>query len=108
MVGHPPAPNDPVAVSEEKHRSLLLRADWTAFIQAYLHRNRTDMPTPTIISHLKWENHEEYEQGISRLWLRRVSSEGDAGSAKRAVAFRYVLACIVGNRYVLASARSSL
>ncbi|TDL17842.1 hypothetical protein BD410DRAFT_534166 [Rickenella mellea] len=42
---------------------------------------------------------EEYENGISKHWLRRVANETDAevGKYKRAVAERYVVACVVGN-----------
>ncbi|OBZ68978.1 hypothetical protein A0H81_11080 [Grifola frondosa] len=53
-------------------------------------------PIP-LLAHLKWANREEYENGISRLWLKRVAVESTLGVAKRAIAERYVLACVVGN-----------
>jgi hypothetical protein len=66
-----------------------LRADWSAYIAA-----GSDM---RLIDRLRWTNHEEYERGISKLWLKRVEKEGELGRAKRKVAERYVLACVVGN-----------
>jgi hypothetical protein len=50
------------------------------------------------MEHLKWTNHEEYERGISKLWLKRIQNEGELGAAKLDAAERYVLACVVSNR----------
>ena len=41
---------------------------------------------------------EEYDRGISKLWLKRMGNEGLVGGVKKAIAERYVLACVVGNR----------
>ena len=99
VVGHPPAPRKPDASMEASRSSASgLRADWSAYIQKCL-PGRPSSSSTSIFSHLKWANYAEYEQGVSRLWLRRVSNAGDVDMAKRAVARRYVLACVVGNRY---------
>ena len=70
-----------------------LRADWTAFIQHHL-ANKTTSP---LLTHLKWAHFEEYDKGISRFWLKRIELEGELGRIKRAVAEKYVLACVVAN-----------
>ncbi|KAF9481156.1 hypothetical protein BDN70DRAFT_975720 [Pholiota conissans] len=76
-----------------------LRIDWSTYIAS-----RRYLPTPSVnkdtfglLEHLQWSNHEEYNKGISKVWLSRVEREGDIGSAKLEVARRYVLACVVGN-----------
>lgn len=84
-----------------------LRADWTAYIHSRLSPSH-EPPAPSsrdyhqapasLIERLKWTNHEEYERGISRLWLARIDKEGEMGLVKRTVAQRYVMACVVGNR----------
>ncbi|KAG2151420.1 hypothetical protein DEU56DRAFT_880080 [Suillus clintonianus] len=72
-----------------------LRADWSKYISSY--------PGPSaesrnlISEHLRWANYEEYDRGISRHWLRRISGEGDVGLSKKVVAERYVMACVVAN-----------
>lgn len=57
-----------------------------------------DSPPMSLISHLKWQNHEEYHQGISKLWLKNIAKEKELGIAKRVAAERYLLACVAGNR----------
>ena len=85
--------------------SLNLRADWSSYIANLLEKNsvrsRPDaiQLSSTLLDRLQWTNHEEYDQGISKLWLARVKKEGDAGVARLTCAQRYVLACVVGNRY---------
>lgn len=89
------------AVSQQPHddSGIPLRADRSAYIADRL--NPTSNPSPpSLLSNLKWTNHEEYDLGISKLWLKRVGTEGDVGAAKRRIAERYVLACVVANRLV--------
>ena len=74
-----------------------LRADWSAYIQMQMGPNR-GLQSGSLLHHLKWAHCEEYDKGISKLWLRRIASEGLLGEAKKTVAERYVLACVVGNR----------
>lgn len=97
VIGHPPQPSQPQAAQSP---STILRADWSAYIATFAQTRQATKGSsgPSLLSHLKWANYEEYDQGISKHWLRRISSEGDAGVAKRTVAFRYVLACVVANR----------
>ncbi|KAJ6508939.1 hypothetical protein C8R45DRAFT_1170057, partial [Mycena sanguinolenta] len=73
-----------------------VRADWSAYIT---HRasSTEKSPAPRLLECLSWTNHEEYQLGISRLWLKRVDAEGEMGRMKRVVAERYILACIVAN-----------
>jgi hypothetical protein len=81
-----------------------LRADWSSYIANLLENNsvrpRPDaiQPSSNLLGHLQWTNHEEYDQGISQLWLARVKNEGNAGMARLACAQRYIFACVVGNR----------
>jgi hypothetical protein len=76
-----------------------VRVDWSAYIA---HRaSAPQAPAPKrLLDYLSWTNHEEYEFGISRLWLKRVEGEGPTGKMKRTVAERYILACVVANRRV--------
>ncbi len=73
-----------------------VRADWSQWIQEHLastnHRSLWD--------NLTWPNHEEYDKGISRLWLRNTEREGAIGEMKRIVARRYVMASLMANRYL--------
>ncbi|KAJ6557355.1 hypothetical protein DFH09DRAFT_986964 [Mycena vulgaris] len=87
------------ATPESASPGLPVRADWSAYIA---HRTSADgSPSPRLLDHLSWTNHEEYQLGISRLWLKRIEAEGETGIAKRITAERYILACVVGNRRVL-------
>lgn len=76
-----------------------VRADWSEYVSRCLQSasSATIVHEP-LSRRLKWANHEEYEKGISRLWLKRIASEGPIGTAKRTVAERYVMACVVANR----------
>ncbi|RXW24494.1 hypothetical protein EST38_g1348 [Candolleomyces aberdarensis] len=76
------------------------RVDWTQYIESKIQDTATDpCPKKTLMDYLSWPNHEEYDRGISRNWLRRVEREGGAeGEAKLAIAQKYVLACLVANR----------
>lgn len=102
VLGHPPSPAHPSPESPQPSfdSTLPLRSDWSAYI-AYrlLPVSAHTSPPRTLMEHLEWQNREEYDKGISKLWLRRIESEGELGIAKRVVAERYVLACVVGNRY---------
>ncbi|KAI0357387.1 hypothetical protein OH77DRAFT_1450773 [Trametes cingulata] len=80
----------------DKPISLPARADWSSYIARRVAPSSKEEP---LLSHLKWSCHEEFERGISRLWLKRIAGEGELGMAKRVVAERYVLACVVGNSF---------
>lgn len=73
-----------------------LRSDWSEYISS--HTCASMEPRSLILEHFRWANHEEYDRGVSRHWLRRISSEGDIGLWKKVVAERYVMACVVANR----------
>lgn len=87
----------PLKATSEGAVSLPIRADWSAYIER---RSTSSASGESLLSHLKWSCHEEFDRGISRLWLKRVEGEKELGVAKWTVAQRYVLACVVGNRYV--------
>lgn len=75
-----------------------LRADWSHYITTRLvSTRRIEDNLQSLWDHVHWTNHEEYDKGISRHWLSTL--EGDLGSAKLTIARRYVLACLVSNRY---------
>ncbi|KAK0449224.1 hypothetical protein EV421DRAFT_1899904 [Armillaria borealis] len=82
VVGHPPA-------TRNQLDTFPIRADWSAYIE---HR-----PSATMMGHICWTNHEEYDRGISRHWLKRMRRDGKMGAALEVIAGRYVLACVVGN-----------
>lgn len=76
-----------------------LRADWSEYIKyRSLPIGFHGLSPPPLISYLKWPNAEEYEKGISKIWLTRISKEGTAGEHLKKIAERYILACVVGNR----------
>ncbi|GLB38255.1 hypothetical protein LshimejAT787_0501200 [Lyophyllum shimeji] len=98
VMGRPPAPAvlDRPDQTNAPIEALPLRADWSAYISQYLLASKRTRP-PSLMDQLKWTNHEEYDRGISKLWLSRVQGEGEMGAAKLLVAERYILACVVGN-----------
>ncbi|KAJ7600948.1 hypothetical protein C8J56DRAFT_880527 [Mycena floridula] len=100
VVGRPPPSQNSMDVDVSP--SLRLRADWTSYIEERLVTSKTRHPLPfaTLIERLKWSNHEEYEKGISKLWLTKIAEEGNIGAMKLKVAERYILACVVANRQV--------
>ncbi|GJE88344.1 hypothetical protein PsYK624_044270 [Phanerochaete sordida] len=73
-----------------------LRVDWSAYIDRWA-RDTSRAPNGLFLQHLNWANHEEYDRGISKLWTKRTVQEGALGQAKRAVAERYIFACVVAN-----------
>ncbi|KAK0487319.1 hypothetical protein IW261DRAFT_1391481 [Armillaria novae-zelandiae] len=84
VVGRPPSQLD----------TRPMRADWSAYVEE---RREGVREHGTLMEHVCWTNHEEYDRGISRHWLKRVRREGRVGAALEAIAGRYVLACVVGN-----------
>ncbi|KAF7365346.1 hypothetical protein MVEN_00406600 [Mycena venus] len=83
------------AIPNSTGSAVPVRADWAAYIA---HRTSSaSIPVPRLLDCLSWTNHEEYERGISRLWLKRMEGEGATGQMKRVVAERYILACVVAN-----------
>lgn len=100
VLGHPPA--DPFVVSkEEAIQRMPLRADWSGYIASLSSSTRK---RTRLIDYVSWTNAEEFLNGISRHWLKRVEGDGENGAAKKRVAERYVLASVVGNRCVMALA----
>lgn len=98
-VGHPEvAPKPQPQGQAHDSAALPIRADWSEHIHRHLNGFSGSGQTTVMLDQLKWANCEEYERGISRLWLRRIEKESDSGTAKRAVAERYVLACVIANR----------
>lgn len=99
VVGHPPwSPTESLnLLAVARTNALSIRADWSAYINEHISPSATVKLLP-LLEHLKWTNHEEYDRGISKLWLNKIQRDGELGTAKRVVAERYVLACIVGNR----------
>ncbi|KAI0771153.1 hypothetical protein BD413DRAFT_476339 [Trametes elegans] len=84
----------PAATEVGGSAALPIRADWSTYVRC---RSTPSSDEPPLLSHLKWSCHEEFDHGVSRLWLKRVDGEGEIGAAKRVVAERYILACVVGN-----------
>lgn len=66
-----------------------IRADWETHIQNRVSDKR-------IWDYLSWPNAEEYEGGISKLWLKRIGTDKD-GTYLKKLAKRYILASLVSN-----------
>ena len=92
------APLSKHGMDDDNATSIPLRADWSDYISAYVEAPTSDRQL--LSSRMKWANREDYDSGIAKLWLSRIGTEGQVGKAKRLVAERYVLACVVGNRCV--------
>ncbi|KAF7346173.1 hypothetical protein MSAN_01844100 [Mycena sanguinolenta] len=86
----------PDSVSSAGTVGVPVRADWATYI-AQRASSKEKSPVPRLLECLSWTNHEEYQLGISRLWLRRIEGEGETGRMKRVMAERYILACVVAN-----------
>ncbi|KAI0755281.1 hypothetical protein C8Q80DRAFT_1095647 [Daedaleopsis nitida] len=71
-----------------------MRADWAMYMARRGAPGSTESP---LLSRLRCACEEDFDRGVSRLWLRKASAEGAVGDAKRAVAERYVLACVMAN-----------
>ncbi|KAK7469096.1 hypothetical protein VKT23_003587 [Stygiomarasmius scandens] len=94
VVGHPPGS----LTGDASSMSGPLRADWSAYIAKKTNSSVSEsLPDPGLISQLSWTNHEEYELGMSKIWLKNIQREGQLGRLKREMAERYILACVVGN-----------
>lgn len=104
VVGHPPASSHPTGSShpipDSSASVMTVRSDWSTYISQRMLPLHGSPPRP-LLDHLKWLNHEEYEKGMSKLWLTRVANEGDFGRYKLVVAERYILASVAGNRLVI-------
>ncbi|KAM5538672.1 hypothetical protein V8D89_007701, partial [Ganoderma adspersum] len=74
-----------------------LRVDWSTYVAHRMVHATESSTADQLLSHLKWACQEDYDRGISTLWLRKIAMEGQAGTAKRTVAERYVLASVIGN-----------
>ncbi|KIJ64462.1 hypothetical protein HYDPIDRAFT_167784 [Hydnomerulius pinastri MD-312] len=94
VIGHPPS----LALSELASRSIV-RSDWSAYISPHLLQGSlsTVPGRGSLQDSIKWSNSEDYDRGISKAWLRRVSDEGEIGASKRIVAEKYIMACVVSN-----------
>lgn len=96
VIGLPQIPEESIRTSFAPTRhSSSLRVDWSAYISQRLENSAE--PPKTLLEHLQWTNHEEYDRGISKLWLSRIRNEGQLGISKEVVARRYTFACIVSN-----------
>lgn len=78
---------------DSESSSRRIRQDWGSHIVA-LGQDRST----SIWKYLRCANEEDFERGISKLWLKRIANEGHLGAMKRAVAQRYVMASVVANR----------
>ncbi|KAH9933247.1 uncharacterized protein BXZ73DRAFT_89860 [Epithele typhae] len=73
-----------------------VRTDWSAYMTNQKEASDRDR---SLLAHLRWPCVEDYDRGISRLWLSRLAANADAreAAALRPVAERYVLACVAAN-----------
>ena len=76
------------------------RIDWSSYI-AQCATQSSERSKSCLFDRLKWNNQEDYAKGISKHWLKRMREEGQ-GHAKAKIALKYILACVVANRYSFA------
>ena len=106
VIGQPAELIDPGSPSAD---SLPVRPDWMQHIEHRLSSSSVPSPGSSLLSdHLKWAHTAEYQEGISIHWLKRMADKGEEGVALRTVAERYVLACVVGNRFVHCSGEKNI
>ena len=102
VIGSLPQPNvslSPISGLPNDHAGIPLRVDWSDYLTHRLSLGNHNNPPPSLLAHLKWTNCEEYDKGISKVWLARICHEGDSGMYKKTVAERYIIACVMENRY---------
>ena len=92
VIGQPPSSQG------ENTLGYCLRADWTAWI-SQRSRAPLDAGPCSLLECVRWSNAEDYHQGISKAWSRRVQGKDADSIAKRSVAERYILASVVANGY---------
>ncbi|KAF9242561.1 hypothetical protein BU15DRAFT_43896 [Melanogaster broomeanus] len=94
VIGHPPSLEQNQMVAGH-----LLRADWTAYIIGRLSQSSPPAALGrfSLLGSVRWSNSEDYCQGISKVWLYRVSDQDEGAIAKRGVAEKYILASVVAN-----------
>ena len=92
VIGRPPSSQGENALGYR------LRADWTAWISQHAQAPTLDARPSSLLNCVKWSNTEDYHQGISKAWLCRVQGQDVENIAKRSIAERYILACVVANR----------
>ncbi|KAH7910817.1 hypothetical protein BJ138DRAFT_1007994 [Hygrophoropsis aurantiaca] len=97
VIGHPPAV--PTALKPDQATHENIRADWSNYIAGVISSSRlsSTRPVPSISQQLKWANYEEFDRGMSKLWLQQIVTQGDTGVVKREIAERYIMASVVGN-----------
>ena len=90
VIGRPPSSH------RENMLGYCLRADWSAWVSQRSSGKQSAVPC-SLLECVKWSNTEDYHQGISKVWLRRVQGQDEDDIAKRSVAGRYILASVVAN-----------
>ena len=89
------------AQRELQTASFVPRVDWSDYVQTRLLPQGFHEVAPSpLLSLLRSPNVEDYDKGVSKLWLRRIYTEGMVGEYKRIIAERYVMASVVANRCV--------
>jgi hypothetical protein len=90
----------------EERSTTELRVDWSSFVKQKLNQEAasnlltpSDMPAG-ILEYMSWTG-EDHVYGISKLWLNRTHADQEEGAAKRMVAYRYILASLAVNRWVV-------
>ncbi|KIY71696.1 hypothetical protein CYLTODRAFT_345435, partial [Cylindrobasidium torrendii FP15055 ss-10] len=94
-----PNPAEDANNSNFADQKIDLRADWSGYILERLVTSvSVNKTTPkALLDHIAWPNHEEYDRGIGRHWLKQIRHEGQLGAVKEVIAQRYVFACVVAN-----------
>lgn len=92
------APQSKQSSDYEDVNLIPMRADWSSYISARL--ENSERAGGILATRMKWANHEDYESGVAKIWLSRIAKENHLSEAKRLVAKRYILACVVSNRSV--------
>lgn len=96
VIGRPPE-SPPTGAGLPATIELPVRGDWSSFINLHHSGNAARGPPSSLLSFVRWQNAEEYEHGISKAWLHRLTGDPN-GLPKLQVAQRYVMANVVPNR----------
>lgn len=81
-------------------QQIVPRADWSSYISEYAYTDSGISPGgKSLFERVKWTNHEEYDKGIGKHWLKMMNEEAPKSNVRVQIAQKYILACMVANRY---------
>ena len=99
VIGRPtvisPSPSE---TDPNRQGGLPIRVDWSGYVNDRI-TSLLEVPGKKLLDRVQWAHYEEYQNGISRHFLKQTLREGEVGDLKRLIAEKYILASVVENRY---------